>query len=166
MCKKLFIVSNPSEGVQVVKAHKRGGGNSLLPLLCCKPVWALEDLKAAVREVTVVPMQSPHAPTYHLPEMETEAPAGLKVPEGQCCKSAFFSALLSQRLERFLTLVHLNEHHHQYFNTVSTWQDSFSMGKGSTATAAPAALRPFVTLLVSSPTFLLVNPAFLIEHLL
>lgn len=46
----------------------------------------------------------------------------LKVPEGQCRESAFFAASLSQHLELFLTLVHLTEHHHQYFTTVSTCQ--------------------------------------------
>lgn len=59
-------------------------------------------------------MQSP-PPTYHLVEMETEAGAGLKVPEGQCCKSAFFAASLSQHLG-FLTLLHLILYYGQHLS--------------------------------------------------
>lgn len=92
MCKKVFIVSNPSEGVQVVKALKIGGANSLLPLLCCKPVWAYEGSNS--ESYSSSSAMSP--PTFHL--LEIEAWAELKVPEGQCCKSALFAASLSQLL--------------------------------------------------------------------
>lgn len=81
-------------------------------------------------------------------------------------ESAFFAAPLSQHLELFLTLVHLTEHHHQYFTTVSTCQIISAWENGFTAIAAPADIMPFVNLQVSSPALLLVNPAFLMVHLL